>query len=264
MLPGSEMTRFDGTVDELAEIVRGCGYKVACSDLGGHKQLRTTDGAVVDFYDESPKRRVVFRGSPAARAKLEAALGPQLEGYAARPGVPGAQPVFGPGPLPKGADPQRDKVFLVHGHDTTAREQLELVLHQLGLDPFVLANTEGAGLTIIEALEAEMGTGDDQAKFGIVLLTPDDVGYALAEGTDKAQPRARQNVVLEMGMLFSALGRGRVAILRRADLEVPSDAQGILYIGFNYHVRETVPKLVDRLIKAGLNLSSAAITKASS
>lgn len=49
------------------------------------------------------------------------------------------------------------QVFIVHGHDDTAREQLELVLHKLGLDPYVLANTGGHGLTIIEALEAKIG-----------------------------------------------------------------------------------------------------------
>ena len=50
------------------------------------------------------------------------------------------------------------KVFVVHGHDSIAREQLELIIHKLGLNPFVLANTSGSGLTIIEALEAEIGT----------------------------------------------------------------------------------------------------------
>jgi len=246
------------------ELVRGCGYDdVTRSDKSAHTQLRTSDGGIIDFYDQSPRRTVVVRGPADTRARLQAALGPQLEGYAAQMPVVGAQPVFGPGPPPRGADPHRDKVFVVHGHDATAREQLELTLHRLGLDPFVLANTGGGGLTIIEALEAEIGGGDGQAKFGIVLLTPDDIGYARSEGSDNAQPRARQNVVLEMGMLLAALGRGRVAILKKGHLEVPSDAQGILYVGFNDHVREAVPRLVDRLTHAGFNLNPAAIAKAS-
>ncbi|MFN8297613.1 MAG: nucleotide-binding protein [Chitinophagales bacterium] len=52
------------------------------------------------------------------------------------------------------------------------------------LEPFVLVNTSGGGLTIIEALEAEIGK-DGNSKFGIVLLTPDDFGYSKAEGADK-------------------------------------------------------------------------------
>ena len=158
----------------------------------------------------------------------------------------------------------RPKVFVVHGHDTMAREQLELVLHRLQLDPFVLANTGGGGLTIIEALEREIGPRPECAKFGIVLLTPDDVGYAKADGSDKAEPRARQNVVLEMGMLISALGRPNVAILKKGHIEIPSDASGIVYISFNDHIRETVPRLVDRLRVAGFVIDAECITRASS
>lgn len=36
-------------------------------------------------------------------------------------------------------------IFVVHGHDTEVREQLELVLHRLGLKPYVLQNTDGGG-----------------------------------------------------------------------------------------------------------------------
>ena len=113
---------------------------------------------------------------------------------------------------------------MVHGHDTVAREQLELALHKLKLDPFVLANTGDGGLTIIEALEKEIGPRPGRTRFGIVLLTPDDMGYAKANGDGKAEPRARQNVVLEMGMLISALGRPNVAILKKGHIEIPSDA----------------------------------------
>lgn len=156
------------------------------------------------------------------------------------------------------------RVFIVHGHDEVAREQLELVLHKLGLEPFVLANTGGGGMTLIEALENEIGPGGDRCRFGIVLMTPDDVGYSKKDGPDKAVLRARQNVVLEMGMLISALKRPNVAILKKGYVETPSDAHGIIYIGFNEHVKETVPKLVDRLNQAGFDLDSAAITRATS
>jgi predicted nucleotide-binding protein len=101
-------------------------------------------------------------------------------------------------------------------------------------------------------------------KFGIVLLTPDDFGYSKTDGVEKAQPRARQNVVLEMGMLLSSIGRKNVAILKKGHVDVPSDAQGILYLGFNDHVKETVPRLVDRLTNAGFVLDPSNITKASS
>jgi predicted nucleotide-binding protein len=167
-------------------------------------------------------------------------------------------------PASRSAPPMSKKIFIVHGHDSTAREQLELIIHRLGLDPFVLQNTGGGGLTIIEALEQEIGPSPGSARFGIVLLTPDDVGYAKSETVEKSQPRARQNFVLEMGMLIAALGRSHVAILKKGYIEVPSDAQGIIYISFAEHVKESVPKLVDRLSAAGFSLNAAAIRKASS
>ena len=117
-------------------------------------------------------------------------------------------------------------------------------------------------MTIIEALEKEMGPGADRVRYGIVLLTPDDMGYSKAAGHEQARPRARQNVVLEMGMLISAIGRQNVAILKKGDLEIPSDADGILRIQFESHVKETITKLCDHLMQAGFQLEPANIIKA--
>ena len=89
------------------------------------------------------------------------------------------------------------------------------------------------------------------------------MGYVKASKPEDAQPRARQNVVLEMGMLIAAIGRKNVAILKKGHVEVPSDAQGILYIPFNDHVKETVPKLVDRLRASGFVMNPENISKAS-
>jgi len=153
-------------------------------------------------------------------------------------------------------------IFVVHGHDGESREQLELVLHRLGLKPFVLQNTDGGGLTIIEKLEHMIGK-NARSSFGIVLLTPDDVGYSRAEGEALAKPRARQNVILEMGMLLASLTRERVAILQKGYMEHPSDVSGIIYIAFKDHVREAVPKLVGRLQAVGITLDPAKIAEAS-
>ena len=64
-------------------------------------------------------------------------------------------------------------------------------------------------------------------------------------------------------MLLSSICLKNVAILKKGHLDVPSDAQGILYLGFNDHVKETVPRLVDRLTNAGFILDPSNITKAS-
>jgi predicted nucleotide-binding protein len=250
--------KHNGTFEDLKTMVRAVGREIAQSGpSGAAQQIKTSDGAVINWYETTGT--VQFQGGKDAKQKLEA----DLCKYTGAPPTAPAENGEGSASPPATA-PASSKVFIVHGHDTVAREQLELVIHKLGLDPYVLQNTGGGGLTIIEALEAEIGTRAGAAKFGIVLLTPDDVGYAKAAGDKEAQPRARQNVVLEMGMLVSALGRKNVAILKKQHLEVPSDAQGILYIAFNDHVKEVVPKLVDRLRAAGFVLNPEAITRASS
>lgn len=149
-------------------------------------------------------------------------------------------------------------IFVVHGRDHDARDQLELVLRRLGLSPFVLQVTGGGGDTLIEALERMIGKSA-QSSFGIVLVTPDDLGYLKTEKPEDANPRARQNVIMEMGMLLASLTRKRCAILQKGFVELPSNMGGVITIPFNDHVREAVPKLVQRLQEAGYKLDPAAI-----
>src|SRR5690606_39863872 len=153
---------------------------------------------------------------------------------------------------------KESRIFVVHGRDHDARDQLELVLRRLGLEPFVLQITGGGGDTLIEALERQIGK-TAQSSFGIVLVTPDDLGYLKTETPEDAKPRARQNVIMEMGMLLSSLTRKRCAILQKGFVEMPSNMGGVITIPFNDHVPEAVPKLVQRLQDAGFKLDPTAI-----
>lgn len=247
---------FKGTHEEFNEIIVSLGIAGEWHEISNGYQFKTLDGATLNWFISTG--RIQYQGKEQAKLQLQSKL-----------------ELFNPNIVqPKEIDRLKinrevneiktSKIFVVHGHDITSRDQLELTLHKLGLEPFVLANTGGKGLTIIEALEEEITNKSTCAKFGIVLLTPDDFGYSKSEGVDKTEPRARQNVVLEMGMLIAAIGRMNVAILKKGHLEVPSDANGILYIPFNDHVKETVPKLVDRLQHAGINVNPENIIKATS
>ena len=138
-------------------------------------------------------------------------------------------------------------IFIAHGHDSTAREQLELLLRKLDLTPFVLQDNPG-GMTIIEELENHIYTGID---FGIVLLTPDDEGYKANEPNRKRY-RARQNVILEMGMLFAAIRRKNVALLIKGNVEIPSDIEGIHYHGFKEHIDEIAVDLCRHMKQSGI------------
>ena len=115
------------------------------------------------------------------------------------------------------------KVFVIHGHDESARESVARFLERLKLKPVILHEQPNRGHTIIEKFEAHADVG-----FAVVLLTPDDVG-ALAENKDELKPRARQNVILELGFFLGRLGRDRVCPFVKGDVETPSDYDGVVY-----------------------------------
>ena len=251
------MTKFPGKIEDLQALIASLGIDGEWSELPNQNHhFMTPDGAVLNWW---PKTKTVqFQGPPKIKAAFEEPVSKAISDW-----KPAARSDILPVPVRSSSKGTTNKrVFVVHGHDQPAREQLELVLHRLGLEPFVLANTGGGGLTLIEALEKEIGPQRGQCRFGIVLLTPDDMGYAAVDGVTKAAARARQNVVLEMGMVLAALGRPNVAILQKGIIEKPSDVRGIIYIPFNNHVKEAVPKLVERLNDAGFNLGATAIARA--
>lgn len=143
-------------------------------------------------------------------------------------------------------------VFIVYGHDETARDELELMLLRWGLSPIILCQKPSGGLTIIEALEKHM----KDVKYGVVLATPDDIGYA-KENEKKKKYRARQNVVFEMGMLYAKIDRQNVAVLIQnsteldLDMENPSDLDGIIYIDYKNSVTECKERLAKELRSRG-------------
>ncbi len=115
------------------------------------------------------------------------------------------------------------RVFVVHGHDDGAKESVARFLTKLELEPVVLHEQPNRGRTIIEKFEASADVA-----FAVVLFTPDDVGYPVGNARN-AKPRARQNVVLELGFFMAAIGRGNVCVLYKSGVEIPSDYSGVLY-----------------------------------
>jgi predicted nucleotide-binding protein len=115
------------------------------------------------------------------------------------------------------------KVFVVHGHDEGAREGVARFLEKVGLIAIILSEQPNRGRTIIEKFvdcAREVG-------FAVVLLTPDDLGAAAMDEAQKA--RARQNVIFELGYFVGSLRRGRACLLRKGEVEIPSDLYGVVY-----------------------------------
>lgn len=251
--------KFKGTADDLRQAIAGAGIKVNVEEKENLVIFRTDKRGICRWTPSTGT--LTFQGQEGEREKLEAAVSKYVNRRAERQAKAVAAPLMAA--AKRGS--KKKKIFVVHGHDEVARDQLELVLHELGLKPFVLARSSGEGLTIIEALERHIRPDSPEAaSFGIVLLTPDDMGHARKAGGIGSKARARQNVILELGMLIAALGRKKVAVLKTGTLELPSDIDGVLYLEFRSHVREVVPRLYERLQGAGFEISSAQVAKAAS
>lgn len=117
--------------------------------------------------------------------------------------------------------PLSNKIFIVHGHDNGAKSEVARFLEKIGFEAIILHEQANQGKTIIEKIDAYGNVG-----FAVVLLTPDDEGCTKGESLS---PRARQNVILELGYFIGRLGRDKVCALKKGDVEIPSDFMGVVW-----------------------------------
>lgn len=221
---------YDG-IDALKALIQAAGQQGTWSENNGCHQFRSQRDGVLSYWPGT--NTVNVQGKSPGKEELEAIV----EGGAGA--APAAVPAEGPS----------KKIFVVYGHDKAARTQLDSMLRRWGLDPVILDELPSKGQTIIEKLEDYT----EDVGFGVVLATPDDLGYPKDHEDQKAY-RARQNVVMELGMLLVKLGRPRVAILlgSQVDMERPSDIQGLIYIPFKSDLqKEAGPLLAKEMAEQG-------------
>lgn len=216
-----------GTEEELENDLKMTFKNGSVQNNKGHIALcyTTDDGIKINYYGSKAKTISIQPDNSEVEAKLEAML--TTKNYVDKIG---------------------NKVFIVHGHDINAKLSLENILFKWGLVPYAIIDDSGNGKTIIEKLEVETKS----CAFSIVILTPDDAGYAIKDGDGSSHKRARQNVILEMGMLLAFMGREKVSILRHKDVEIPSDISGVIYISFRNSLDETKEKLRQNLKSANV------------
>lgn len=141
------------------------------------------------------------------------------------------------------------KVFVVHGHNNALKQEVAGTIEHLKLKPIILHEQANLGRTLIEKFEAN---GSDVG-FAVILLTTDDLGRSKTKGEKDNKPRARQNVIFEMGYFMSFLTRSHVVVLYEENVELPSDISGILYIPYNDGWKL---KFVKELKACGYNVSA--------
>lgn len=126
-------------------------------------------------------------------------------------------------PAVEGGEFNKDQVFIVHGHDEHAKNDVKEYVESRGLEPIILHLQASGGRTIIEKIDHYSNVG-----FGIVLYTECDIGAK--RDTLSYKWRARQNVVFEHGYLIAKLSRSRVTALAKGNVETPNDISGVVYV----------------------------------
>jgi predicted nucleotide-binding protein len=119
-------------------------------------------------------------------------------------------------------------IFIVHGSDTLRAESVaHTVASATGRETIILHERPNSGRTLIEKFEDHAS----EVAYAVIVLTADDEGGRAGEAATRA--RGRQNVIFEMGYFYALIGRDRVSVLLRPDVEKPSDVDGIAYITFD-------------------------------
>jgi predicted nucleotide-binding protein len=114
------------------------------------------------------------------------------------------------------------KILIIHGRSCDWKDLKHFIQKKLGLsEPIIMEQVFGEGKTLPEKFECLAS----QVDACIAVATPDDMGALSVD--DKLKERARQNVWLETGWFWGVLGRNRIMILRKGNIEMPSDLQGI-------------------------------------
>jgi len=152
-------------------------------------------------------------------------------------------------PAIKGSIFNKEQIFIVHGHDEHAKNDVKSYVESKGFEPIILHLQASGGRTIIEKIDHYSNVG-----FGIVLYTECDVGAK--RDTLAFKWRARQNVVFEHGYLIAKLTRSRVAALVKGDVDTPNDISGVVYVTMDA-AGNWKDELDSELKSAGYKISSS-------
>src|SRR6267154_5417986 len=127
--------------DKIQALLSGHNVGFDANEIPHGRQFRFGDGAILNVYTSG---KCVWQGketSVSARVKQILDEGsPKVDA-----------PAKG-----ESSNTSTNKVFIVYGHDVEAREQLELLLRRMKLEPVILQNLVGGGQTIIEKLEGSL------------------------------------------------------------------------------------------------------------
>jgi hypothetical protein len=145
-------------------------------------------------------------------------------------------------------DDGRPAAFVIHGQDDGALRRIVYILNVLlSLDVIVAKAEPIDGSLLREHIE----NCCEKANVAIALLTPDDIVRSSASPV--GNPRARQNVIFELGYAGARFGWTHTVIIHEQTVEMPSDLDGMRRLSLNNSDDRLAMELKQTLDKLGIN-----------
>jgi predicted nucleotide-binding protein len=135
------------------------------------------------------------------------------------------------------------RVFISHGLAADWQEVQPFIERDLGISTLELAQEPNRGRTVLQKLTEE----GDRCSYAVIVMTGDDVVGADA-------PRARENVMHEIGFFQGKYGLHRVSLLHEEGTSIPSNIHGLVYIPFPKALVSASFGTLQRELKDAFNL----------
>ncbi len=151
-------------------------------------------------------------------------------------------------------------IFIIFGRNQKQYSIIKKVLETS--DAYIVSlketGTEGSK-TIIEQIESHI----NEARYAIVLLSADDIGYLASDIPAIGPNRVRENVLFEYGCVVGAMGRDKVVSISSDDtIELPTDVIGVRFISLNLDApKNGISDLVNQLKRWGFTLNSSKLVE---
>lgn len=147
-----------------------------------------------------------------------------------------------PPPPPPAPEAPKNAIFIGHGKDLTAVEQLRKLLEQMGVKGVTVKDEAHAGRPISQKVADCMR----DCSAAIFIASADDDAL---DSDGKPIIRARQNVIYELGAASFVYGQ-RIVIFKENGVEFPSDFSDLGYIPYDKgHLADKFAELIGELVK---------------
>jgi predicted nucleotide-binding protein len=113
------------------------------------------------------------------------------------------------------------RIFISHGRSEDWREVQAHIEHDLRIPTLELAQEPSRGRTVLQKLTEE----SDRCAYAVVVMTGDD-------NIPGDAPRARQNVLHEVGFFQGKFGLPSVCLLYEEGTDIPSNIHGLVYVPY--------------------------------